>query len=403
MGIMVPICYFLLESRKDPARLGLMYLCTFTLLKISGERNFGVALNKAYFLRLPVDVPLFSGTHADLLIITLHKLIVAGIDRLSALYNCFLTIICNISPYCKTLSTVSSVKLVNLFQLFTSTRFLYAAEGNHIYVPLLFETFNNIIQYQYEGNANMVYAIVKRRELFDSLANLTLPLALKTAAERAGKTIASGLQSQTTTESSSSSSSASASSVGGTSSGGGAPRMSEKASTEEVEIAPEGEARASHLVSTQSVERKMDADGQVVDEEKPTSTDNVANNGTSAAPSNSSQEFVPNEAWLTSVKGELPLNTIMRLLKYLTPQLEEISSKQNGIDEQSLLEFVRRTTLVGLLPVPHPIVIRKYQPNKYTSLWFSAFLWGVIFMHNQDVPLFDGKNIKLFIVQTVTK
>lgn len=48
-----------------------------------------------------------------------------------------------------------------------------------------------------------------------------------------------------------------------------------------------------------------------------------------------------------------------------------------------VVEFLQTTTLVGLLPVPHPIVIRKYQPNKYTSLWFSAFLWGVIFTHNQ--------------------
>ena len=34
-------------------------------------------------------------------------------------------------------------------------------------------------------------------------------------------------------------------------------------------------------------------------------------------------------------------------------------------------------------PVPHPIIIRKYQPNRYTCLWFTAFQWGVIFMHNQ--------------------
>jgi hypothetical protein len=46
---------------------------------------------------------------------------------------------------------VAAVKLVNLFQLFTSPRFLYAAEGNHAYVALLLETFNNIVQYQYEG------------------------------------------------------------------------------------------------------------------------------------------------------------------------------------------------------------------------------------------------------------
>ena len=50
-----------------------------------------MALNKPYQLRLPVDVPLFSGNHADLLVIVLHKLIVSGFDKLSALYNCFLT------------------------------------------------------------------------------------------------------------------------------------------------------------------------------------------------------------------------------------------------------------------------------------------------------------------------
>jgi hypothetical protein len=60
-------------------------------------------------------------------------------------------------------------------------------------------------------------------------------------------------------------------------------------------------------------------------------------------------------------------------------------------------------------------VIRKYQPNKYTSLWFTAFMWGVIFMHNQvpsfislpqfthpqEIPLFDGRTVRLFMVQTV--
>ena len=38
----------MLEGRKEAPRLGLLYLCTFTLLKLSGERNFGVALNKPY-------------------------------------------------------------------------------------------------------------------------------------------------------------------------------------------------------------------------------------------------------------------------------------------------------------------------------------------------------------------
>lgn len=103
-----------------------------------------------------------TGNYSDLLVIVLHKMIVSGLDKLSALYNCFLTIICNVSPYCKCLGTVAAVKIVNLFQLFVSPRFLYAAESNSGYVALILETLNNIVQYQYEGNVNIVYAIVRR-------------------------------------------------------------------------------------------------------------------------------------------------------------------------------------------------------------------------------------------------
>jgi len=95
---------------------------------------------------------------------------VNGSEKLSSLYHCFLTIIANVSPYCKTLSLVSSVKLVNLFELFCSprcvmamcipelsrygkqflysNRFLCAAESNHLLVALLLEVLANIIQYQ---------------------------------------------------------------------------------------------------------------------------------------------------------------------------------------------------------------------------------------------------------------
>ena len=107
-------------------------------------------------------------------------MIVNGTEKLSALYNCFLTIICNVSPYCKSLSGTTSSKLLNLFSLFSSPPFLYGLPSNYVYVVMLLETFNNIVQYQYEGNANLVYAILRRKVLFDSLANLTLDKAIVT-------------------------------------------------------------------------------------------------------------------------------------------------------------------------------------------------------------------------------
>jgi hypothetical protein len=384
--ILVPICYYLLEGRKDPSKVGLIYLCTFTLLKLSGERNFGVSLNKAFQLKLPVDVPLFSGNHADLLIIVLHKMIVSGLEKLAALYSCFLTIICNVSPYCKSLCAVSSVKLVNLLQLFVSPHFLYAAEGNHVYVSLLLETFNNIIQYQYEGNGNLIYGIIRRRDIFESINTLTLPTAMKTASELEYKV----KDKKEVKEKPSSKK------VTGTSA----------KSDENVEVP--ADAQPTDLISTQNLERQMDDKGDVIDVQTeeaesrtPVSPDRPTNAKHVEAPNPTHPgRFVPTEKWVQSVKAELPLNTIMRLLKHLVPQIDEMSSKTHSLEEKEVIDFLKSTTMVGLLPVPHPIVIRKYQPNKFTCLWFTAFLWGVVFMHNQSLPLFDGKNVKLFIVQT---
>lgn len=46
-----------------------MHIGVFILLLLSGERNFGVRLNKPFTLRIPMDIPVFTGTHADLLIV----------------------------------------------------------------------------------------------------------------------------------------------------------------------------------------------------------------------------------------------------------------------------------------------------------------------------------------------
>lgn len=51
------------------ARVGLVHIGVFILLLLSGERNFGVRLNKPYTARVAMDIPVFSGTHADLLLI----------------------------------------------------------------------------------------------------------------------------------------------------------------------------------------------------------------------------------------------------------------------------------------------------------------------------------------------
>ncbi|ETI30919.1 hypothetical protein F441_21932 [Phytophthora nicotianae CJ01A1] len=312
--LVVPLLFLMYEGRQEPAKVGMIHICTFILLLLSGERDFGVNLNKPFNNHLPLDLPPFSGNHADLLIVCLHKIIVSGYEKLNSVYNCFLTIICNISPYCKKLNMVSAVRLLRLFKLFAQPRYLFDNEANHHLVFFLLEAFDNIIQYQYEGNQQVVYAMIQNKNVFYQLNDLQLPPI--------------------------------------------------RASTES--------------------KKPVKKEGEAAEEQE------------------ESQEFVPTVEWLTAWKKKLPLTTSLRLLQYLIPQLEEACKKAGGsLDEDAMLYFLRTTTMVGLLPVPHPIVIRKYQINQFTHLWFTTFTWGVIFLRNQVLPLFDGGAITLFTISVL--
>lgn len=81
----------------------------------------------------------------------IHKLFVDSHDKLIPFFECFLTIIANISPYIKSLSMVTSITLLKLFEFFSRPKFIFASENNYRYCIFILEIFNNIIQYQYEG------------------------------------------------------------------------------------------------------------------------------------------------------------------------------------------------------------------------------------------------------------
>ena len=91
--------------------------------------------------------------------------------------RCFLTIICNISPYWRKMSLVGAVKLVNLFELLASPKFLFSNYKAYQHLSQLLEVFNNIIQYQYHENQHLVYAIIRRKDTFGKLATMSLSRA----------------------------------------------------------------------------------------------------------------------------------------------------------------------------------------------------------------------------------
>ena len=65
----------------------------------------------------------------------------------------------------------------------------------------------------------------------------------------------------------------------------------------------------------------------------------------------------------------------------LVPQVEALCARAGGVtDEVEIIEFLRQSTLVGLLPLPHPIVVRKYHASAGTMVWLLSFVWGLTFL-----------------------
>ncbi|XP_075891156.1 protein HID1b [Nelusetta ayraudi] len=400
LDILVPILFNLNEARTDQSRVGLMHIGVFILLLLSGERNFGVRLNKPYALRVPMDIPVFTGTHADLLVVIFHKVITSGHQRLQPLFDCLLTIIVNISPYLKSLSMVAANKLLHLLEAFTTPWFLFALPQNHHLAFYLLEVFNNIIQYQFDGNFNLVYAIIRKRSTFHHLANLPSDMSsIQKALQRRKK---SGV-SRSRSLSSSSFSSTGSSSVAPAKPGGlkasleatpGIDKITEKAQVSQdgtMVTVPRSESQA----GASDTESNSERDTEVLQAESEAARSRLAS--VSSAPG----AWSADPEWVLSWKTKLPLQTIMRLLQVLVPQVEKICIDKGLTDESEILKFLQHGTLVGLLPVPHPILIRKYQANAGTAMWFRTYMWGVIYLRNVDPPIWYDTDIRLFEIQRI--
>uniref|UniRef100_A0A668AN43 HID1 domain containing n=1 Tax=Myripristis murdjan TaxID=586833 RepID=A0A668AN43_9TELE len=392
LDILVPILFYLNDARADQSRVGLMHIGVFILLLLSGERNFGVRLNKPYSIHVPMDIPVFTGTHADLLIVVFHKIITSGHQRLQPLFDCLLTIVVNVSPYLKSLSMVAANKLLHLLEAFSTNWFLFSAAQNHHLVFFLLEAFNNIIQYQFDGNCNLVYAIIRKRNVFHQLANLPSdPASIQKALQRKRKSpdVISRTSSQET--------------------------VSMEGSHPAVPAEP-GTLKAS-LVAMPGIDKlteksQVSEDGTMVSVPKTDAphtphSDQSAIAGTSDTESNSGRDNEVSVCMslhmiLTTVlswKCKLPLQTIMRLLQVLVPQVEKICIDKGLTDESEILKFLQHGTLVGLLPVPHPILIRKYQANAGTAMWFRTYMWGVVYLRNVDPPIWYDTDVRLFEIQ----
>jgi len=292
------LLYLLQKSHNSPPLAGLLHTASFVLLVLSAERSFCVRLNMPYTSKIPLQLPPFKGCHADALTLTLYKIVSDSLPKPQndALVEMLLKVLCNISPYVKSFALESGLKLLSLLERCCRPGyFLRSANAPHSVIDLV-EMVDNIIQYQYEGNAMLAYSVIRHKDLFHVLHNFQLP---------------------------------------------------------------------------------------------------------DTAPVTSSEDqWVPTIEWLDAWRNLLamPVKAITCLIDHLIPKIEALCRDNDSASQEEIVKMLQATTVVGILPQPHPIVMRTYRSSSYTSMWFSSYLWGIIFTRSQQLPLYDWTKIQLITI-----
>lgn len=187
--ILVGVLYLLDMSKKNPTKSNLMYLSIFMLLTISSSRELAMNLNQPYTLGVKLDVPDFNGTYADLVFLSVYKLIHNGPRLLKPIYKSIIAVISNIAPYTKKLCREACDGLMYLIQVFSKKEFLLEKEDNCKTLTSLFEAINYLIAYHDETNQYLQIQLMKYQTMFDYFdahdfeINMTKPLEAKKQTE----------------------------------------------------------------------------------------------------------------------------------------------------------------------------------------------------------------------------
>ncbi|TPX68378.1 hypothetical protein SpCBS45565_g03187 [Spizellomyces sp. 'palustris'] len=418
--ILASVLYFAVEARNDPgtprnaAQIGLLRMCCFILHILSQDRNFAVQLNSLFDHNTvgaaAKAVPNFtSGTWADFMFLAIHTMVTTpSRSPMATLHEHLLTAMTNVSPFVKALNVTTATKLLSLFNLFSNPAFMLANEHNHKNVFFLLEAFNNILQYQVTGNTHLVYAIVRHKQKFYDLHNLTYEHAVNElnrvrairAQKQSGdsqkqpnKSTNEGAEEARSTESLEGSLGNRAPSTtngdGSNSATGSERRQSESDSAgTDTELSEKAKGKLPAEQSSGPVAGGKD--GQV-------------------APINDKGKFQPNQEWFNYWRAHLPLSVILILVDSLGPTIEQMCLDKGINDDKTVLEYLQSGTLVGLLPVPHPIYTRRFHYSDAIRIWFTSYLWGRVFTTSNGMgageaarmcpPIWTGTQIKLFVVK----
>lgn len=479
--------FYAIEHKTDTSRQGIVRMCVFVLQTMSVEPAFGKNLNKKFeaqeTLPSPIRLSPFHGTYADFLIVSIHTLITGSKGKLDAIYPALLAVINNIAAYVQNLSMTTCTRLLQLLGSMSTPSFLLANDSNHTLLQALLESINTIIEHQYTANANLIYAVLRSRKRIEALRLFTLEGGQQEMerAVRRRKELLDGAPPDTTATITATATTTTTATSPSLSAETLYPPTRSAATPFHLDAAAEGtfaigdseddsdhpdhptpspstpsahDSRAPSIASSSAEDNvpvqlrgmsekargKLPAGLQTFSRQS--SATSLFFNATIYSPSRAG--FTPTPEWLESWLPELPLHTLITIIKVLSPHMRSTSSPPaagptsdpaSGRPSSTepdptlsdFLQFIPTTKdhhlISAILASPSPIRVHLFEWSPLSLGWYMSVLWSLIFTAEMTIAptsstastltggggtagpigVWNGTHVKLFQVATEGK
>ncbi|ETB59765.1 hypothetical protein, variant 1 [Plasmodium yoelii 17X] len=161
---------------------GLIYICLFIILKLSSSSIVCKNLNQKYNQKIKINSLIKNvyqfETYVDFLIYALCSLINDNIYflKFERIIDMSIIILTNISVYIKSMSIYSCECIINILKKILKKEWILSSQHHHYALFLLLDFINNILSHNLSDNYNLVYTIIKNRDVFISINNLDVSL-----------------------------------------------------------------------------------------------------------------------------------------------------------------------------------------------------------------------------------
>ncbi|SCP02625.1 conserved Plasmodium protein, unknown function [Plasmodium malariae] len=157
---------------------GLIYICLFIILKISSNSAICKNLNEKYDQKIKINFLLKNishfDTYVDFLVYVLYMIVNDNIYflKFERIIDMSITILTNMSVYIKSMNTYSCEYIISILKKILKKEWILSSQHHYYSLFLILDFINNILSHNLNDNYNLVYMIIKNKDVFFSIHNL---------------------------------------------------------------------------------------------------------------------------------------------------------------------------------------------------------------------------------------